>query len=253
MADRHILILGGSGEARQLAARLAMRPELRVTVSLAGRTRTPLPQAGCVRTGGFGGAEGLAQHLRTAEVSVLVDATHPFARRISANAVTAATAAGIPLVTLRRPPWRPVSGDRWTEVADIPEAVIALGVTPRRVFLAIGRQELAPFRAAPQHRYLVRSVDPVAPEADLPDADHILAGGPFAEEAEAQLLGAHRIEAIVAKNSGGAATYGKIAAARLLRLPVILVRRPSEREELTTVEAAEARIAHLLPPARRGV
>ncbi len=159
----------------------------------------------------------------------------------------------MPLVTLRRPPWQPVAGDRWTEVADIPEAVTALGPVPRRVFLAIGRQELAPFRAAPRHAYLVRSIDPVAPDADLPGADHILARGPFAEADEVRLLAAHRIETVVAKNSGGDATYAKIAAARALGLPVILVRRPPGPEAAETVDEAEALIAHRLPPVLRGV
>ena len=163
----HVLVLGGTGEARDLAARLAAWPGLRVTLSLAGRTRVPLLPACPVRVGGFGGADGLAAWLRAERVAVLADATHPFARRISANAAQASADAGVPLVVLSRPPWTAVPGDRWTRVADMAAAALAIGGPPRRVLLTIGRQEVAAFRDAPQHRYLVRSIEPVAP-GDLP-------------------------------------------------------------------------------------
>ena len=120
----------------------------------------------------------------------------------------------MPLIVVARPPWQPVAGDRWTRVPDMAAAARAIGAAPRRVLLAIGRQEVAAFRAAPQHHYLVRSVEPPDP-ADLPPgAETLLARGPFAEAAERALLEARRIEVVVAKNSGGDATYGKIAAAR---------------------------------------
>lgn len=249
-----ILVLGGTGDARALAACLAARPGLRVTLSLAGRTRAPVVPACDLRVGGFGGPDGLADHLRAAAVDLLVDATHPFARRISAHAAAAAAATGLPLVVLDRPPWQAVRGDAWTRVPDMPAAAAALGPAPRRVFLAIGRQEVAAFRAAPAHAYLVRSVEPPDP-ADLPPrAETLLARGPFAEADERRLLAAHAIEAVVAKNSGGAATYGKIAAARALGLPVVIVDRPARPEAAATVEAALARIDHLVPPAaKRGV
>ena len=199
-----------------------------------------------MRSGGFGGAAGLAAWLSAEGVDVLADATHPFASRISANAAAGAHTAGIPLVTLRRPAWTPRPGDRWTEVPDMAAAAAALGPAPRRVFLAVGRQEVAAFRAAPQHRYLVRSIEPVDPAA-LPDgAETLLARGPFAEADERALLAAHGIEALVAKNRGGASTSAKIAAARALGLPVVMVARPGGPEAAPTIEAALSEIAQHL-------
>ena len=253
---RRILILGGTLEARRLAERLRGRADLAVTLSLAGRTAAPAAQAVPVRVGGFGGAEGLAAYLRAERIAALIDATHPYAATISANAARAATIADVRLVALRRPPWRPVPGDRWTEVVDVRAAVRALGSAPRRVFLALGRKELAPFGAAPQHHYLVRSVDPVDPPLPVPHADYICARGPFAEDAERDLLKSHAIEMIVAKNSGGEATYGKIAAARALGLDVILLRRPDlpAVPSVQTVEEAAAWLDHALAStAARGV
>ena len=206
-----------------LAQELAGRADLAVTLSLAGRTAEPLPQAVPVRSGGFGGAEGLAAYLRAERIAALIDATHPYAAVISANAARAAEIARVPLLALRRPAWKRQAGDTWIEVATVGDAVEALGEAPRRVFLALGRKELAPFAAAPQHVYLVRSVDPVDPPLDVPQASYLTARGPFTEEADRALLETHRIEIIVAKNSGGDATYGKIAAARALGIPVIML------------------------------
>jgi precorrin-6A/cobalt-precorrin-6A reductase len=251
-----ILILGGTAEARQLAGRLADRADLAITLSLAGRTMAPAPQPVPVRFGGFGGPQGLADHLAATRIDVLVDATHPYAATISANAARAAALAGVPLVALRRPAWVAVAGDRWIEVADAAGSVAALGALPRRVFLALGRQEIAPFAAAPQHCYLVRSVDPIDPPLDVPDAVYITGRGPFAEADERALLARHRIDIIVAKNSGGSATYGKIAAARALGLAVVMLRRPAlpQVAAVETVEDAVAAIDHALAPAvARGV
>jgi precorrin-6A/cobalt-precorrin-6A reductase len=233
-----ILILGGTTEARQLAGRLAARAGLDVTLSLAGRTAEPAAQPVPVRTGGFGGAEGLADYLRDEKIHALIDATHPYAATISANAAAAASRTGVPLMALRRAGWEPVPGDRWIDVDQMVDAVQALGPGSRRVFLALGRKEIAPFEAAPQHHYLVRSVDPVEPPLRVPDAVYITARGPFAEEGERALLAEHGIDIIVAKNSGGAATYGKIAAARALSLPVILLRRPA-LPQVGAVESVE--------------
>jgi len=227
-----------------------------VTLSLAGRTAEPVPQPVPVRSGGFGGAEGLAAHLAAERIDVLVDATHPYAAAISANAARAAALAKVPLLALRRPAWVPVAGDRWTEAADSAGAARGLGAAPRRVFLALGRQEIAPFVSAPQHHYLVRSVDPVEPPLAVPHAAYIAARGPFREADERALLTRHRIDVIVAKNSGGAATYGKIAAARALGIAVIMLRRPAlpDAPAVDTVEAAVAWLDHALTPAdARGV
>jgi precorrin-6A/cobalt-precorrin-6A reductase len=251
-----ILILGGTAEARQLAERLADRADLAVTLSLAGRTATPARQPVPVRLGGFGGAQGLADHLAAARIDVLVDATHPYAATISANAARAAVLAKVPLIALHRPAWAPVAGDRWIEVGDAVGAVAALGALPRHVFLALGRQEIAPFAAAPQHHYLVRSVDPVEPPLDVPHAAYITARGPFDEADERALLVQHGIEVIVAKNSGGSATHAKIAAARALGLTVVMLRRPAlpQVPAVESVEDAVAAIDHALAPAiARGV
>ena len=251
-----ILILGGTTEARQLAAKLATRGDLYITLSLAGRTENPVEQPVPVRTGGFGGAQGLADWLVEHKSDLVIDATHPYAARISANAAEAARISGVPILALRRPGWEPVEGDRWTLVNDGDEAVDVLGGKPRRVFLALGRQEIAAFATAPQHSYVIRSVDPIEPPLEVPDATYILARGPFPEVDERALLTEHRIDVIVAKNSGGQATYGKIAAARELGIEVILFRRP----QLPDVPSAPsvAALAEMVdqfaaPVAKRGV
>jgi precorrin-6A/cobalt-precorrin-6A reductase len=240
-----ILILGGTAEARQLAERLAGRDDLSVTLSLAGRTANPAAQPVPVRTGGFGGATGLEEYLRHERVDALIDATHPYAAIVSANAAAAGRAADVPLLALRRPPWTPVPGDRWIEVADVAAAVAAIGMAPRRVFVALGRKDLAAFVGAPQHHYVIRSVDPVDPPLSLPDASYITARGPFAESDDRALMIDQGIEVVVAKNSGGAATYGKIAAARGLSLPVIMPRRPSPAPDVRSVATIEEALAWL--------
>ncbi|MBZ9797984.1 cobalt-precorrin-6A reductase [Mesorhizobium sp. ES1-4] len=249
-----ILILGGTTEARQLAGQLATRAS--VTLSLAGRTESPVAQGVPVRSGGFGGADGLAAYLKDRSIDLLIDATHPYAARISANAAQAARLSGVPILALRRPGWEPVEGDRWIEVDTVGTAVKALGSAPRRVFLAIGRQEAAAFEAAPQHHYLIRSVDPVEPELAVLDATYLLARGPFHERDERVLLEGQSIDIVVSKNSGGAATYGKIAAARALGMDVVMVRRPAlpEVPSAETVEALAAMVDHFVEPAaERGV
>jgi len=247
---RRILILGGTAEARRLAEGLAAHAGLAVTLSLAGRTASPAAQAVPVRIGGFGGAEGLADYLAGERIEALIDATHPYAAAISANAAGAAGVAKIPLLALRRPPWVPVTGDRWIEVADAQGAVQMLASAPRRVFLALGRKELGPFAGAPQHYYLVRSVDPVDPPLAVPQAAYITGRGPFSEADDRALIEQHRIDVIVAKNSGGTATYGKIAAARALGLSVIVLRRPvlPEVPAVATVREAIAWLDHALTP-----
>lgn len=221
-----VLILGGTAEARQLAGKMAGDGRFLTELSLAGRTKVPAPQPVPLRTGGFGGAEGLATYLRDHGICLLIDATHPYAARISRNAAEAARISGVPQVALRRLPWENEAGDRWTGVETIDMAVTALGHTPRRVFLTLGRQELLPFEGAPQHHYLIRSVDPVEPPLAVSDAVYLTSRGPFREADEAALLTEHKIEVIVAKNSGGPASYGKIAAARALGIEVVVIRRP---------------------------
>ncbi|MCX7314596.1 MAG: cobalt-precorrin-6A reductase [Alphaproteobacteria bacterium] len=251
---QNILILGGTSEARQLAGRLAGRPELRVTLSLAGRTAHPAAQPVPVRVGGFGGTEGLTAYLSAEQIDVLVDATHPYAETIAAHAAEAAAQAKVPILALRRKAWTTIAGDRWTEVDDVKAAVSALGAQPRRVFLAIGRQEVDAFAQAPQHDYLIRSVDAVEPPLAVPHAEYIVARGPFSEGDERALLTRHRTEVIVAKNSGGKATSGKIAAARALGIEVVMLRRPA-LPTVPSVESVQDAVAWLdhAPSAERGV
>ncbi len=222
-------------------------------MSLAGRTREPSAQPLPTRVGGFGGIEGLTTHLRAEAIDLLVDATHPFAAQMSANASAASLASGTPLLRVERAAWAPRAGDDWLEVADMDEAAQALGPVPRRAFLTIGRRQLAAFSAAPCHHYLVRTIDPAAAAHGLPHVRFIEARAPFDASAEAGLMREHRIDVLVSKNSGGADAYGKIAAARELGLPVIIVRRPPALGATMDVEAALAAIEHHRASLRRGV
>jgi len=246
-----LLILGGTTEAAELAARLAGRGDLAVTLSLAGRTLAPKPAPVPTRVGGFGGVEGLSAWIVGQEIGAVIDATHPFAAVISANAAAACARLGVPLMALRRAAWRPQPGDRWTEVPTMEAAAAALGEAPRRVFLTVGRLELAPFAAAPWHRYLVRTIEPIGDALPVPDVTAIRDRGPFDAAAERALMEAHGVEVLVTKHSGGAATYGKLAAARALGLPVVMVARPAKPPVATadSVEDALAWIeAHRTPP-----
>jgi precorrin-6A/cobalt-precorrin-6A reductase len=251
MGNPHILILGGTTEARGLAEALAQRSDLNATISLAGRTIDPKPLPLPTRIGGFGGVDGLIDYLAKENVTLLIDATHPFANVISANAAEAAKRSAIPILALRRPEWQAETGDRWTRVDDIDAAVRALGAIPRRVFLAIGRQEAGRFAAAPQHSYLVRSVDPVDPPLAVPDCHYILASGPFKLDDERRVLGENRIDAVVTKNSGGSATYAKVRAARELGIEVVMIerRQPPGVTTVGTVAAALDLVDQWLPPA----
>lgn len=256
MGRPRILILGGTSEARLLAEALAARDDCDVLLSLAGRTEKPAVQPVPVRIGGFGGAAALADFLRAGRYELLIDATHPFAEQISANAAFAAETTGIAAIALRRPEWQRLPGDRWREVQSIPAAIEALGPSPRHVFLATGRQGAHHAEAAPQHSYLIRSVDPVEPPLALANVDYVIDRGPFSLEGECVLLRQHEIDIVIAKNSGGAATYAKIEAARLLGIDVMMVARApaSKVTAVETVEAALAVIDHLFPPAmNRGV
>jgi precorrin-6A/cobalt-precorrin-6A reductase len=247
-----VLILGGTTEASAIARALAGDARFSPMLSLAGRTRAPAPPPIPWRSGGFGGADGLAAHLRQHRVQALIDATHPFAARMKANAAQAAAIAGVPRIAVLRPPWQQQPGDDWTRVDTMQAAFAALGPAPRRVFLAIGRQELSSF--GPPHAYLIRSIDP--PAHLPPGATAITARGPFDEAAERALLHAHRIEVLVTKNAGGDATFAKLAAARNLRLPVVMVARPAPPEPPIATDATGVLdwLAHQAGlPDRRGV
>ncbi|MDT7950406.1 MAG: cobalt-precorrin-6A reductase [Acetobacteraceae bacterium] len=234
----NILLLGGTTEASALARTLAGQP-WQATLSLAGRTREPVPQPIPCRVGGFGGVAGLAAYLRENRVDALVDATHPFAAQMIRHAAAAAAETGTPLLRIDRPAWTPREGAVWHRVATMQEAADALGLAPRRVLLTVGQKDLGPFTAAPQHAYVVRSIDP--PAAPPPGALVLTARGPFLEADERALLQEHRIEVMVSKNAGGTATAAKLAAATDLGVPVVMVERPVLPAGLATVAtAAEA-------------
>ncbi len=220
-----VLLLGGTGEARALAA--ALHPDVEVISSLAGRVPDPALPVGQVRIGGFGGVAGLTGWLREHRITAVVDATHPFAAQMSRNAVAACAATGTPLIALERRPWAAGSGDDWTHVADIETAAAALPETPERVFLAIGRQHLAAFAAKPQHHYLLRLVDPPEGALPLPDAEAVISRGPFGYDDDLELLRSRRTTRLVTKNAGGEGARAKLDAARTLGLPVIVVDRPA--------------------------
>lgn len=240
MTPLKLLILGGSGEAAGLARALEGDARYDVTLSLAGRTAEPAMLPGTIRTGGFGGAEGLACVLAGEAFDVLIDATHPFAVQMKANAVDAARLASVPLLAIRRPAWEQRDGDRWIMVESLAAAAAAIGDKPKRVLLTTGRMELAPFLAAPQHLYVVRSVEAPAPEDLPPRVKLIAARGPFKLADEMGLLTAQAIDMIVTKNSGGEATAAKLDAARALQLPVIMVERPKLPEAPSVESVAEA-------------
>jgi precorrin-6A/cobalt-precorrin-6A reductase len=244
MADP-VLVLGGTSEGRELAGQLAAfgRP---VISSLAGRVSEPRLPAGQVRIGGFGGVDGMAEYLREERVSAVVDATHPFAARISQNAASACAVTGTPLLVLRRPPWTPVDGDNWTAVGDLAAAASIVGrLQPDDVvLLTVGRQGIGAFTALPQ-RFWLRSVDP--PDEPAPArCDLILDRGPFTLDGELELLQRLAIDLVVTKNSGGELTGAKLTAARTLGLPVIVVERPALPDGVQVVTDVPAALAWAL-------
>ncbi len=222
----NILVLGGTTEASALAAMLAARGDAAV-LSYAGRVANPKVQPIPVRVGGFGGVEGLVAYLRAHGVTHLIDATHPFAARMSANAVAAARLAGVALVALTRPAWVPGPDDRWTRVADIEGAVAALRGPSRRVMLALGRMHVDAFAVQPQHEYLLRFVDVPERMPALPRHHLVVDRGPFDVEGDRRLMAGHGIELVVCKNAGGTGAQAKLGAARALGLPVIMIDRPT--------------------------
>ncbi|WP_315789319.1 cobalt-precorrin-6A reductase [Fischerella sp. JS2] len=223
---KRLLILGGTGDATELASKASMIKQIEVITSLAGRTRNPLVPTRMVRFGGFGGEAGLVAYLRDAKIDLLIDATHPFAAQISWNAATAAASCNIPYLMFIRPAWKRVSGDEWIEVDSVEVAASVLPEFAKRVFLTIGRQQLAAFASLDSIWFLMRLIDPPAPDALVPSGMILCDRGPFALENERRLLIKHQIDTLVSKNSGGDATYAKIIAARELGVKVVMVKRP---------------------------
>ena len=236
-----LLVLGGTREAARLAELVGAAGH-EVTVSLAGRTREPVPVAGTVRTGGFGGADGLAAYLRDHRIERLVDATHPFAGAISANAVRASEIARVPRVALHRPSWLALTGDDWTAVPSLEAAANAL---PSRchALLALGRQHLAPFLARDDVRFTARMIE--APSPEVAARMEVVRARPSAEwQKEASFLREREITHLVSRNSGGSGAYAKIEAARALGIPVVMIDRPPAPAP-PCVESAQEVIAWL--------
>ncbi|MDX6762255.1 MULTISPECIES: cobalt-precorrin-6A reductase [Streptomyces] len=238
-AARHVLILGGTTEARRLAQALAQDPSYRVTTSLAGRVASPVLPPGETRIGGFGGPGGLAAWIGAHGVTRVVDATHPFAERMSFNAAAAAALSRVPLLALRRPGWQPGPGDAWTFADSLAGAAGLLPGLGSRVFLTTGRMGLHTFADLDGCWFLVRSVDP--PAGPVPKRLEVLLGrGPFTLDDERELLARHRIDVLVTKDSGGSATSPKLAAAREAGIPVLVVRRPPVPEGVAQTDSVDA-------------
>ncbi len=237
---RRILILGGTAEARALADALVAHG-VHVITSLAGRVANPRLPSGEVRQGGFGGPDGLAAWLRAEHIDALVDATHPFAARMTASAAEAAARTGVPLLVLRRPGWREGPGDRWERVPSQAEAAARL--TPgSRVFLTTGRRSLPVFTPRTDVWFLARSVDPPEPPVP-PNVEVVLDRGPFTVENECALIRRHRLDTLVTKDSGGPMTTAKLTAARELGLRVLMVDRPALPPGVPAVDTVEAALA----------
>jgi precorrin-6A/cobalt-precorrin-6A reductase len=234
-----VLILGGTAEARELAAALD-DGGVDVVSSLAGRVANPRLPRGGVRIGGFGGPHGLARWLTEHAITAVVDATHPFAERISASAAQACAAAGIPLLRLERPGWAQRPGDRWHRVPDLTAAAGLVPRLGRRVLLTTGRQGLAAFADVRDTWFLVRCVDPPSPPLP-PHHEVVLDRGPYTRAGELGLIGRHAIDLVVTKDSGGRLTEAKLDAARERGLPVIVVQRPPRPDVATVHSVAEAR------------
>lgn len=234
----NVLLLGGTAEARALAEVLHTSG-IRVISSLAGRVARPRLPVGEVRIGGFGGPEALARWLGEHSIDAVVDATHPFAERISASAAAACAAAGVPLLRLERPGWTAQEGDDWHWVDGLHQAAATVPGLGSRVLLTSGRQGLAAFAGDQSSWYLIRCVDP--PDVALPPRHEVrLDRGPYTLEGELGLIDEHRIDLLVTKDSGGSLTEAKLAAARLRELPVIVVRRPPRPGAATVARVDEA-------------
>jgi precorrin-6A/cobalt-precorrin-6A reductase len=232
-----ILILGGTAAARALASEAA-DAGLDVVLSLAGRTTSPATTRAKSRVGGFGGIEGLRAYLRENRIARVLDATHPFAARMSANALAACAAENVPRLALLRSPWIEGPGDRWVRVADVAETAVRLPALGRRIFVAFA-DGLAPL-AATGLEFVVRRIEPG--DSGLEGAELVLSRGPFAVDDEVALFRAKRIDAVLAKDSGGMEAHAKLDAARALGLPVVLIRRPEPPAGPATMSRNEALI-----------
>lgn len=256
----NVLLLGGTTEATALAGLLAADPRFSGTLSLAGRTANPVAAPIPVRMGGFGGVEGLASYIKTNNIGVVIDATHPFAAQISANAVLACQLTHCPLIALERPPWQQQPDDNWETHGSVEAAIAALPDESTVVFSGLGRLLLGALRAAPQHHYIIRLIDPPVLPLELPHSTLVLGRGPFKTADDTVLFRVHGVQIVLAKNAGSRATVSKIEAARALGLKVMMIDRPTipVRHTFETVEAVWQELqrvfsAHDASPISRGV
>jgi precorrin-6A/cobalt-precorrin-6A reductase len=233
-----ILLLGGTSEARALAARL--HPDIGVISSLAGRVPDPAVPVGQVRIGGFGGADGLRHWLADANVDAVVDATHPFAATITANAAAVCRDLGVPHLLLVRPAWPP--GDAIVVQSDMHAVKTVAEQHFSRVFLTTGRSGAAAFADADAW-FLIRAVTPPDPEVLPQRHELVLSRGPYRYDDELKILREHRIDALVTKNSGGSMTRPKLDAAADLGVAVVMVDRPPLPAGVSTVAAVDDAVA----------
>ncbi len=224
--DKKILLLGGTDDAVRLNRTLAERPGVDLTTSLAGRTRNPAQLSGKTITGGFGGEEGLKKFIAANQINLVIDASHPFADKITRNASAACQSSGIRYIRYQRLEWAQEPGDRWIAVCNIEEAAKkARDFT--RIFLTVGRQELAPFMGISDKFFLIRSIEEAEFVPQQSEVTFIQTRGPFSIADEVSLLRKYRIDLLISKNSGGTATYAKIEAAKRLGIPVVMINRPA--------------------------
>jgi precorrin-6A/cobalt-precorrin-6A reductase len=246
-----VLLLGGTTEASTLA-RALKSAGIETVFSYAGRTNAPVAQPVETRVGGFGGVAGLVDHLQATGITHVVDATHPFAAQMSRNAHDACTAAGLPLIRLERPAWEAQNGDDWFFAPDIESVCDSLPYIPSRVFLAIGRMHVDAFARQPQHHYILRLVDAPTEPIALPRHSVIIARGPFDVAGDIALMRKHRVDCLVAKNAGGVGAAAKLAAARELGLPVVMINRPALPRAKTAADSQSV-LRWLGHSAERGV
>ena len=236
-----VLILGGTSEAYDLAEKLVLEvggQGFRILTSLRGSTQKPRLPRGNHRIGGFGGIDGLENFLREEEISHVIDATHPFAEQISRNAVHACRSSQLPLIRLERPSWEPESGDNWVLKPDLKSAAEWLIDHPQRVLLTTGHRDLNVFRDAHASFFLIRTIEPVSFLEGFPNAENLIARGPFSKDEEIALMRSWKISLLLCKNSGGEASFAKLLAARELSIPVLMMKRP-EIPEVSQTESID--------------
>ena len=234
---RRVLLLAGTREARELGDLLAGEQGWSATASLAGATNTPAELPIDTRVGGFGGVDGLADYLTEHRIDAVIDATHPFAGGMSANAVDACTAHRVPLLRVERPVWVRPAGARWARVASLEAAAAALPAGAR-AFLTVGSNSLKPFAPRNDVWFLVRTMEPQC-ETCLVDCKLVVGAPPRDSASEARLMEEHRITHLVTKNAGGSA-YAKIEAAADLGIPTIIIERPVLPAAQTVDNVADA-------------